>query len=111
LRQNSDHYLLLRYCRSTLRDLRKLVNKVQEDEFLKEQNYLHSYLYRCRERNSLLDQITRILKEYNGIAEIPSSSGYQIRSEEIQILKKFLLELLLLTEHLSIQLAALEERE
>lgn len=111
MRQKSDHYLLLRYCRSTLRDLRKLVNKVQEDEYLRELNYLSSYHYRCSERNSLLDQITGILKEYNGIAEIPLSSRYKIRSEEIQILKKFLLELMLLTEHLSIQLTLLEEEK
>jgi hypothetical protein len=87
-----------------------LVNKVSEEKSIRDLGYLHSFHLR-NERNLPLDQITRILKEYNGIAEIPSSSGYQIRSEEIQILKKFLLELLLLTEHLSIQLAALEERE
>lgn len=111
MRQNSDNYLLLRYCRSTLRSLRKLVNKVQEEKNLKNIDFLYSYRYRCTERNYLLDQITRILKEYNGIAEIPSESGYRIRDREKQILKNFLLELVLLTEHLSMQLLVLEEEK
>lgn len=109
MRQNSDNYLLLRYCGSTLRSLRKLVNKVQEEKNLRNCDFLYSYRLRCTKRNYLLDQITRILKEYNGIAEIPSDSGYQIRDKEKQILKNFLLELVLLTEHLSVQLLILEE--
>lgn len=108
MRTQNSHYLLLRYCKSTLRDLRRLVNKVSEEVSIRDLGYLHSFHYR-NERNLLLDQITRILKEYNGIAEISLDSGYEIESRELEILKNFLLEIMLLTEHLSIQISVIEQ--
>jgi hypothetical protein len=87
-----------------------LVNKVSEEKSIRDLGYLHSFHLR-NERNLLLDQITRILKEYNGIAEISFESGYEIESRELKILKDFLLEIMLLTEHLSIQISFIEKEK
>lgn len=102
--------LLLRYCKHSLRGLRKVVNKLSEDETVNSRRYLQSFHMR-NNRNYLLDQITRILKEYNGVADIPFDSLYWIDEDVFFWVKEFQLEMYILLTQLSLEIAAIGEEE
>jgi hypothetical protein len=102
--------LLLRYCKSSLRDLRKVVNKLSEDETVNSRRYLQSFHQR-NNRNYLLDQITRILKEYNGVADTPFGTLYWIDEDVFFWVREFQLEMYILLTQLSLEIAAIEEEE
>jgi hypothetical protein len=102
---------ILRLAQRTLKNTRHLVGAISEEKAFQENHrYLFSYLYRSKERSSLLDQITRILKEYNGVAEnFNQHSDTRIDGKTLQILEKLLLEEALLVNLLSLEVQAICE--
>jgi hypothetical protein len=103
--------LLLRYCKSSLRDLRKVCNKLFQEETVNSRRYLsQSFLYR-NNREILIRQITGILKEYNDNVENPDSSEYWIDEKVFFLVKEFQLEMFILLSLLSQQISAIEEEK